>query len=73
MTQIVRQPSLHTFVQPLQIFLEAMGVTEAQLIMVITGNPLENATISTSSSLSSHSQTSTLPESPSIAELEQLV
>ena len=35
--------------------------------------PLENATISTSFSLSSHSQTPTLPESPSIAELEQLV
>ena len=34
---------------------------------------MENASISTSSSLSSRSQTPTLPESPSIAEPEQLV
>ena len=51
--QMVRQTFLHKFGQPLQI---------------ATDTPLENASISTSSSFSSRSQTSTLPESQDIAE-----
>lgn len=35
MVQIVKQARLHISGQPLQIFLESMGATEAQLMMVI--------------------------------------